>query len=294
LYALVTPARNEATRLPALASALTAQTLLPTAWVIVDDGSSDGTGELAEELAREHAWIRVIRRSPRAGELREGRRGGRDLLSLIEGIDSLDPAIELVTKLDADVTMPPGYFERIADAFVNDPRLGIASGSRQEPVRGEWQQIHLTGTAVEAQCRTYRRACWDAVQPLEPCLGWDGIDEARAVVAGWRTLVVPRLGFRHHRPMGSSDGHAARARAAVGIAAYHMGFRPSYLLLRALWQTRRDRYSLFMLWGWAGAMLGPDMPSAELAARRHVRGQQSARHLAHRFREVRGGRRSET
>jgi glycosyltransferase involved in cell wall biosynthesis len=289
MYTLITPARDEAERLRALAPTVIAQTLRPAAWVIVDDGSTDATAHVVEALAHAHPWITLVRTGDRIGALRDGRREGRDLHALQTGIRSVKTPSELVVKLDADVTLPPDYFERIVEAFAADPRLGIASGSRYELSDGAWRQIHLTGAAVEAQCRTYRWRCWDAIQPLDHCLGWDGVDEARAVVAGWRTLVLPGLGFRHHRVMGARDGRRLRARAAEGIAAHHMGYRPTYLLLRALWHARRDPSAVFMIWGFAGAAL-TGRPRCESAARAHVRRQQSLRQLARRAREVRGQR----
>ena len=285
---MITPARDEAARLVALAPTVIAQTSRPAAWVIVDDGSTDATSEVVAALAREHPWITLVPGGPRPGALSDGRREGRDLLALMEGIRALPAPAELLVKLDADVTLPPEYFERVTAAFAADPRLGIASGSRHEVVDGEWRRINLTGTAVEAQCRTYRRGCWESLQPLDPCLGWDGMDEARAIVAGWRTRVIEDLGFRHHRPMGRRDGRRFRARAAEGIAAHYMGYRPSYLALRAFWHTRRDPFAPFMLWGWAGAVLQRRPRCDDHAARAYVRRQQSARRLAQRFREARG------
>jgi poly-beta-1,6-N-acetyl-D-glucosamine synthase len=288
LYALVTPARDEATRLARLAPTVLAQTLRPAVWVIVDDGSVDATATVVGQLAREHAWIKFVTGRPRPGALSDGRREGRVLQALIEGIATISEPVELLVKLDADVTLPPDYFARVAAAFEADPRLGIASGRRHEVVDGGWRPINLTGTAVEAQCRTYRRGCWEALQPLDRNLGWDGIDEAKAVIAGWRTLVLTDLGFRHHRPIGQRDGRRIRARAAEGIAAHYMGYRPSYLALRALWHSRRDPYALFMLWGWAGAVLRRRPRCSDRHARAYVRRQQSARRLVRRFREVRG------
>jgi hypothetical protein len=257
--------------------------------VIVDDGSTDGTARVASELASEHSWIVLVRTGRQREGLREGRREGRDLLSLQEGLQAFPGPPDLMTKLDADVTLPLDYFERLAFAFATDDRLGMATGTRCELEDGHWQERHLTGSAVAAQCRTYRWACWEQVQPLEPRLGWDGVDEARAVLAGWRTRVVPGLHFRHHRPMGWRDGSRFRARAAEGIAAYYMGYRPSYLLVRSVWHTRRDLSALGMLWGWATAVARGAPRCDDVAVRAYVRRQQSARHFARRLHEVRRG-----
>jgi glycosyltransferase involved in cell wall biosynthesis len=288
-YALVTAARDEAAHLTALAPTVIAQTLRPSAWIIVDDGSSDGTASIARELADRYAWIVVVSTGRGEKGLREGRREGRDLLALQQGLRELSQPVDLITKLDADITLPLDYFERLAAAFESDPRLGMATGTRCELEDGHWHERHLTASAVAAQCRTYRWDCWEQVQPLEPCLGWDGVDEARAVLAGWRTQVIPGLQFRHHRPMGQRDGSGFRARAAEGVAAYYMGYRPSYLLARVLWHARRDPTALGMIWGWLTALTSRGRRCPDPAVRAYVRRQQSARYLTRRLREVRRG-----
>jgi UDP-N-acetylglucosamine transferase subunit ALG13/glycosyltransferase involved in cell wall biosynthesis len=293
-HALVTAARDEAENLAALAETVVAQTLRPAAWIIVDDGSRDGTAAIAGDLAERFSWIRLVQTGRDREGLREGRREGRDLLTLEQGLRELREPVDLITKLDADITLPADYFERLAAEFASDPRLGMATGTRCELEGGRWRERHLTAAAVAAQCRTYRWECWQQVQPLEPCLGWDGVDEARAVLAGWRTKVVPGLLFRHHRPMGQRDGSPWRARSAEGIAAYYMGYRPSYLLARVLWHARRDVSALGMIWGWSTAAARRESRRADPAVRAYFRRQQLARHLLRRLREVRRGATGET
>jgi glycosyltransferase involved in cell wall biosynthesis len=256
--------------------------------VIVDDGSSDGTAEYAAALAAQHDWITVLTTGRGNGGLTEGRREGRDLLALQQGMDVLPADVETVTKLDADVELPSEYFERLSEAFAADPRLGLASGRRCELEHGKWHRRHVTGTAVEAQCRTYRHACWRELQPIEPRMGWDGMDEARAIVAGWHTHVVDGLDFRHRRPMGTRDGSRVRARMAEGHAAHFMGYRPTYLLVRAAWHARREPAAVAMLWGYASAAVSGRGRCQDAAAVAYVRRRQSARHLAGAWRDVRG------
>jgi poly-beta-1,6-N-acetyl-D-glucosamine synthase len=59
-YAVITPVRDEREHLPRLAASLIAQNEQPRHWLIVDNGSGDGTPELARELAQEHAWISLL------------------------------------------------------------------------------------------------------------------------------------------------------------------------------------------------------------------------------------------
>ena len=60
-YVLVTPARNERDLIEGTIRSVIAQTHLPSKWVIVSDGSTDGTDELVDRFAKEHAWIELLR-----------------------------------------------------------------------------------------------------------------------------------------------------------------------------------------------------------------------------------------
>ena len=58
-HALITPARNEEGSLPRLAESILAQSARPAEWIIVDDGSTDGTAAVAAELAAGTDWIKL-------------------------------------------------------------------------------------------------------------------------------------------------------------------------------------------------------------------------------------------
>jgi glycosyltransferase involved in cell wall biosynthesis len=253
-YAVVTPARDEAANLARLADALLAQTVLPRAWVIVDDGSQDGTAQIAAQLAARHAWIGVVA-GPGASpaSLRDGLRAGRDLLAFRVGVAALDGRSDVVVKVDADVSFDPDYFERLLDRFAADPRLGMASGSCWELVDGHWRLQPVTAGHVRGASRAYRRECLSIVDALEPSMGWDGVDEIKAQVLGWRTATFRDPPFRHHRPRGERERNRLRAAAARGRGAWYMGYRPSFLVLRALWRLASDPGALGMVWGYAAA-----------------------------------------
>ena len=194
-----------------------------------------------------------------------------------------------MTKLDADVSLPPAYLDRIGAAFAEDPALGLASGSRCEPRDGIWRQRHLTGTSVEAQARTYRWDCWRDVLPLEPRLGWDGVDEVTAILRGWTTLVLRDLHFRHHRCIGDREGRL-RARLAEGEAAHYMGYRMSYLAARAAWHAREEPVAPAIPAGYLRSVLRRRSRCPDPAVRAHVRRRQSPRHLVRTWAEARGRR----
>src|SRR5437016_2914218 len=60
-YVLITPARNEATFIEKTIMSVIAQTIRPLKWVIVSDGSTDGTDKIVKRYAAEHPWIELVR-----------------------------------------------------------------------------------------------------------------------------------------------------------------------------------------------------------------------------------------
>src|SRR3981081_1974894 len=62
---LISPCRNEAAFMRQTVESVLAQTLQPAEWIIVDDGSTDKTGEILAEYASTHEWIRIITRPDR-------------------------------------------------------------------------------------------------------------------------------------------------------------------------------------------------------------------------------------
>lgn len=251
-YAIVTPARNERDNLVRLAESVIAQEQLPKHWVIVDDGSVDGMEAVANELARQHDWIVVIGTGEGADELAEGRRRGRDLLAFRRGLSVLPEPVDVFVKVDADTSFDADYFDRLLERFAQQPDLGIAGGCCYELRDGRWERVKVAGSHPRGASRAYRWELLDAVFTLEPELGWDGVDEVMAELRGYRTAGFHDFGFRHHRRVGEREGRL-RAGSALGRQAWYMGYRPSYLLLRALYRARENVASLAMVWGYAAA-----------------------------------------
>src|ERR1022692_670879 len=60
-YVLITPARDEAQFIELTIESVAAQRVRPLKWVIVSDGSTDGTDEIAGKYAAKHAWMELVR-----------------------------------------------------------------------------------------------------------------------------------------------------------------------------------------------------------------------------------------
>ena len=125
-YVVVTPARDEAKYIPLTIASLAAQSIRPLRWVIVNDGSTDETGRIADEAARSHAWITVVNRVDRGFR----KAGGGVVDAFYEGYRCVeDDAWDYLIKLDGDLSFAPDYFEKCFEHFDENPRLGIAGGT---------------------------------------------------------------------------------------------------------------------------------------------------------------------
>jgi dolichol-phosphate mannosyltransferase len=124
---LILPTYNEAENIEAMLRAALAQlasTGREHTILVVDDGSPDGTGELADAMAAEHPEIRVLHRSAKQGL-------GRAYLAGFG--EALAGGAELILEMDSDFSHDPADLPRlIAAADAAD----LVLGSRYVPGGG--------------------------------------------------------------------------------------------------------------------------------------------------------------
>src|SRR6202790_3769544 len=97
-YVLITPARDESKFIELTVKSVVAQTVLPLKWVIVSDGSTDGTDGIVSRYAANHHWIELVRMPERRERHFAGKvhafNAGYDRL---QGLD-----YDVIGSLDAD------------------------------------------------------------------------------------------------------------------------------------------------------------------------------------------------
>jgi len=230
-YVIISPVRNEARFLGATIASVVAQTVRPRLWVMVDDGSSDGTGRLIEEAARGLEWIKAIRRQDRGN-----RRAGSGVMEafydgyrLVEG-----ESWQFIVKLDGDLSFAPDYFEKCFDIFQREPRLGIGGGLVCTNLNGKTKEefkdpaFHVRGPA-----KIYRRECWQEIGGLIQAPGWDTVDLIKAQMLGWNTLTFSGIHLVHHRPTGGAYG-SWNNWVKNGLANYITGYHPVFMACKCL------------------------------------------------------------
>jgi poly-beta-1,6-N-acetyl-D-glucosamine synthase len=232
---LVSPVFDEEANLEATARALAAQELRPARWVVVDDGSRDGTLALARRLAGEIDFMEVIEAASQVGP-------GVDNLALAREARAFNLGLahagadgyELIGKLDGDVELPPEWLSTLAARFAAEPRLGLAGGRLVEADgEGGWKRLEIPAHHVHGAVKLFRRECLEAIGGIPERLGWDTIDETYARMRGWETRSFAELVARHHRPWGSADGRL-RGCARHGECAWILHYNPAWVTLRSL------------------------------------------------------------
>ncbi len=231
-YIIIVPARNEEANLRGTIASVVAQTVQPHRWIIVNDGSTDQTGKIAEEAARIHPWISVVQRPDRGFR----RNGGGVMDTFYDGFKLIESEQwDYLVKLDGDLTFAPDYFEKCLERFERDPSLGIGGGTICiETASGV--EVESKGDPpfhVRGATKIYRRACWDAIGGLLREAGWDTLDEVKANMLGWHTFTFEELRLIHHRHTGGADG-SGKNWVKNGRANYVVGYHPLFMLAKCL------------------------------------------------------------
>lgn len=273
---IITPARDEEDHIAATIASVAGQSILPSEWVIVDDGSTDQTGSLLDKHAVEYPWIRVVHRANRGFR----KAGGGVVDAFYEGYRMLQSDDwQFLVKLDADLSFSSDYFEKCFAHFYQESRLGIGGGDICHLIAGELRREPNPRFHVRGATKIYRRSCWDAIGGLWAAPGWDTIDEVKANMLGWETRSFEDLPLHHHRLTGSAEGHV-RDRMKHGIACYVSGYHPLFVAASCAYRLFRKPYlvgSVAMGYGFAKGFLSriPQVTDAQLI--RYIRAQQLRR-----------------
>jgi glycosyltransferase involved in cell wall biosynthesis len=240
-YALVTPARNEEAYLGATIASVVAQTVRPVRWVIVSDGSTDGTDALVEAAAARHPWIELVRMP-----MHRDRQFAAKANAFAAGYARLsDLTFDWIANVDADITFEPDYFAYLLSEADKRPRLGVLGTPYVEdadhPERHTYAHEGANLQHVSGACQMFRRACFDAIGGYVPIRGggidWMAVTSAR--MQGWETQTFLGRVCLHHRKIGTANSSALQARFHYGRKAYYVGGHPLWEVLRGVFQMRR-------------------------------------------------------
>jgi glycosyltransferase involved in cell wall biosynthesis len=255
-YVLITPAHNEEALIEKTIQSMIGQTYLPLKWVIVDDGSTDGTAEIVERYVMRCPWIELVRRTPRkdrnfAGKVHAFNAG-------FERIEHLH--CDLIGNLDADITFSPEHFEFLVGKFADDPQLGVAGTAYTQEGWDSTRDSFEGQTSVSGACQVFRWQCFRDVGGYHPnpagSIDWIAVTTAR--MKGWKTRNFPEKRFHHPRTMGTAERSEFGAAFDYGKKDYFMGGSPIWELFRVGYRITKKPIligGLGLLLGYFGAAL---------------------------------------
>jgi hypothetical protein len=125
--AVIIPAYNRRNLLLETLESVRIQTIAPFQVVIVDDGSSDGTAEVAEKWLSIHLPDRDVKviRQPNAGVSAARNRGAREC-----------EHADLLAFLDSDDLWPADFIEQALQTFSRNPEIVAATNDRLDVEHG--------------------------------------------------------------------------------------------------------------------------------------------------------------
>jgi glycosyltransferase involved in cell wall biosynthesis len=236
-YVLITPARNEAPFIELTIKSVVAQTVQPLKWVIVSDGSTDGTDGIVSGYAAQFPWIELVRMPERrerhfAGKVHAFNAGyGR-----VRGLE-----YDAIASLDADISFDEGYFEYLLQRLAEDPRLGLVGTPFKEGSKTAYDYRFVNIEHVSGACQLFRRQCFEEIDGYVP-IEIGGIDYVMVITArmkGWKTRTFTEKVSEHHRAMDMAKHGPLAARFKNGRKDYVFGNHPLWEVFRSCYQTTK-------------------------------------------------------
>jgi hypothetical protein len=257
LYALITPVRNEAKFIDLTISSVLGQRVRPVRWVIVSDGSTDGTDDIVNRYTAQHDWIELVRQPQRSERHFAGKVAAFNAgYARLENVE-----YEVIGNLDADISFDdPDYFEFLMNRFHENPRLGVCGTAYQEGDKTYPSRL----TSIEdvfGACQMFRRECFESIGGYQPVRtgGIDLIALLSARAKGWQTRTFMEKVCQHHRRAGGGQ-HSGIFKNLLesGKRDYLHGSHPVFQVFRSVYRMADSPYvigGVLTLAGYCWAML---------------------------------------
>jgi len=241
-YVLITPARNEEALIERTIQSVIAQTVLPSKWVIVNDGSTDSTASIVSRYAANYEWIELVnlpahRDRSFAAKVHAFNAG-------FERVKNLD--YEVVGNLDSDLSFDADYCEFLLSKFAGDATLGVAGTIFREHGYSSANDSFEGQNHVAGGCQLFRRRCFEEIGGYIPnrAGGIDWIAVTSARMMGWKTRSFREKSFFHYRSLGTAERSLLASTFSYGEKDYYLGGHPLWEIFRVAYRATKKPYLL--------------------------------------------------
>jgi len=215
-YDVVIPARNEERYLEKTLRAITQQSIPPNKIIVVNDGSTDRTSEIAKEYATivvelSDRGFNAIATSAVSGVINQG-------------LMKVSPDSEHILICGADAVLPENYFKVISEEMERDPLLVVASGRLESDQT--YEMLPPRGT------RVVKADFWRKTNGLRypENLGWESWLVFKALEQGMKVKRIPHLITVAQRPPIKTKMKKARS---IGASMNTLGYYWVYAMGRS-------------------------------------------------------------
>lgn len=208
---IIIPAHNEEKNIFYCLKSLEQQTFEDFKVVVVNDGSTDKTAEIAGEFVSKNPNFQLLNL-----EKSEHQPGAKVVRTFNAGLKSQSlTTFDIICKFDADIIFPRNYLKKISEVYTINPKAGMVSGIVKvnksvfekelafdfQDEKRQWQFENLSSKHhVRGPVKSYRKQCFDDMNGLRTVLGWDNIDVMLAQKHGWEVVTIKDLWVKHLRP----------------------------------------------------------------------------------------------
>lgn len=256
-YHIIIPAHNEEKHIGKMLHSVVGQTYLPARVVVVNDNSSDSTEEIVRSFCEKYDFITVINSNQtRTGHLP----GSKVIEAFYKGFEQLENDWDIIVKLDADVILPPNYFEEVVTKFRSNPKIGIAGGIAMTEQNGKWRHEKIGNKKqVRGPFKAYSKSCFDKIGGLKKSIAWDTVDELLAIYYGFEIRILPHLEVRLQKPTGSNYKKIHGKKIGEGFYKMDYGWFISLVAaLKAAWLRKSAALFLNISKGYWSSFLHSD------------------------------------
>lgn len=239
-YVLITPARNEEQFIEKTIQSVIAQSVLPSKWVIVNDGSTDATASIVRQYLAKYDWMELVglpthRDRSFAAKVRAFNAG----FDRVKGLE-----YEVIGDLDSDISFDADYFEFLLDKFQEDANLGVAGTIFREEGYSSATDSFEGQNHVAGGCQLFRRQCFEEIGGYIPnrAGGIDWIAVTTARMMGWTTRSFREKSFFHYRSLGTAERSLLASAFSYGEKDYYLGGHPLWEIFRAAYRAVKKPY----------------------------------------------------
>jgi glycosyltransferase involved in cell wall biosynthesis len=218
-YVLITKFYNERDRLPVLIQNISTQTLKPSIFVFIDDGSMDNSAQVAAtEATKLGIKFEIVSMPPK-------KKGNLDTLG--RAWNKAQPLLRVLLKdvpyaatTDVDTIFPATYFAYMTAYLEDHPDVGVVAGQVKNQPKRTFPMF--TGKVFRSNIMRDIKEYWE--------VSADSFINVKALNRGYRLVILENITVKSE----PTHLHTWKGRYRQGRLAYYSGNSLSYIILKGI------------------------------------------------------------